>query len=578
MAKAWKVNEQVPKEVADQFKEVHPMLVQLLWNRGISNQLEFDQFLSPDYGRDVHDPFLFSRMRDAVDRIFKALDGGEVVMIHGDYDADGICGTAVLLSSLREVCDKAGWTSFEENRVRWYLPDREGDGYGMSFGTVERFKNEGVDLIITVDCGIANTDEIAKAYELGMEVIVVDHHQVPDVVTDKAFIIHPLVDPSYPFKKLAAVGVAYKVACAMYIMGRERQFDIAEGQEKWLLDLVSIATVTDMVPLVGENRTLEKYGLMVLNKTRRVGLLALMEAAGIEPGKLDTVDIGFRIGPRINASGRIAKADYALELLLEDDPVRARDLAERLNGINTERQKLSGDAVKGALKSVEVGERKFVAVVDNSIHIGIAGLVAGKLATETSLPSVVITKVGDHMVGSGRSPNGFHFVEAMDTCRDLMVAGGGHPQACGFKLHEINVDRWIDAMNDYAVSTYDPNNEPELEVDAELSLELADWDLVEGVERMEPYGMNNPTPQFVSRGLRVVSAERIGKTKTHLRISVGAEGSIVRKCIGFGHGDFADVLKMGDIIDLVYEIGVNEWQGSRSLQLQIQDIHKIKKI
>ncbi|NQV12452.1 single-stranded-DNA-specific exonuclease RecJ, partial [Candidatus Uhrbacteria bacterium] len=524
----------------------------------------------------VHDPFLFSRMVDVVERIFKALEGDDLVMIHGDYDGDGICGSAVVLSALKEICERGGFTANDEDRVQWYLPDREGDGYGMSYGAIEEFKEKKVDLIITVDCGIANTDEIAKAYEYGMEVIVIDHHQMPDVLSDKAMLIHPLVPgEKYPFKKLAAVGVAYKVACAMYSTARDRGIDVPLGLEKWLLDLVAIATVTDMVPLIGENRTLETYGLVVLNKTKRTGLLALMDAAGIEPGNLNTTDIGFKIGPRLNAAGRIAHAGEALKVILEEGPVAAKHLSNRLNEINRERQKLTTDATKVAMTSIEGDEKRFIAVVDNSIRIGIAGLVAGKIVNETGLPAVVMTKVGSHYVGSGRGPDGFHFVEAMDTCRELMIGGGGHPQACGFKLEESSITGWVDAMNVHAVKTLDPERGPELRVDAELDLALADWDLVDLVQKMEPYGIGNEIPKFVSRGVQVVAAESIGKSKTHLRLTVATPERVMRQCIGFGYGKWSDKLVMGDMIDLVYEVGVNEWNGNRELQLQIKDIKKV---
>ncbi|HJN84845.1 MAG TPA: single-stranded-DNA-specific exonuclease RecJ [Patescibacteria group bacterium] len=574
--KTWLIKEQVPSAIADKFVEVHPMLVQLMWNRGIQDQAGLDQFLNPDYGDDIHDPFLFSRMQDVVDRILKALEGDDLIMIHGDYDGDGICGTAVMLSALREVCERGGFTAFDEGRVQWYLPDREGDGYGMSYGAIEEFKDKKVNLIITVDCGIANTDEIAKAYEYGMEVIVVDHHQMPDVLSDKAMLIHPLVPgEKYPFKKLAAVGVAFKVACGLYKHARDRGIDMPEGLEKWLLDLVAIATVTDMVPLIGENRTLEKYGLVVMNKTKRTGLLALMEAAGIEPGKLNTTDIGFKIGPRINAAGRIAHAGEALKVILEEGPVAAKHLASRLNEINKERQKLARDATRVAMAKIEGDEKRFIAVVDKSIRIGIAGLVAGKIVNETGLPSVVMTKVGENYVGSGRGPDGFHFIEAMDTCREHMITGGGHPQACGFRLDESSIPTWVDAMNAHAVKTLDPERGPELHIDSELDLALADWELVDLVQKMEPYGVGNEMPKFVSRKLQVVAAEAIGKTKTHLRLTVATEDRVMRQCIGFGYGKWSDRLTLGDMVDLVYEVGVNEWNGNRELQLQIKDIKKV---
>ncbi|HBU27953.1 TPA: single-stranded-DNA-specific exonuclease RecJ [Candidatus Uhrbacteria bacterium] len=571
----WNLHTPVGEDVLNQFPELDPVLVQLLSNRGLHTQDEVDAFFGPDYGTDLHDPFLFRQMTSVVKRIMRALETGEIIMIHGDYDADGICGTAVLMTAIKEVCQRCRLTAWDEGRVRWYLPSREGDGYGMSYSAVEAFKEMEVNVIITVDCGIANVDEIALAYAFGMEVIVVDHHQLPQTCSELALTVHPLAPgETYPFKKLAAVGVAFKVACALYAHARSRKAQIPFGLEKWLLDLVSIATVTDMVSLTGENRVLETYGLTVLNKSKRVGLQALMAAAGLTQGKLTTTDIGFRIGPRINAAGRIAKADVALELLLEEDPKRAEELAEQLNQINAERQKLTEQSTKRALALVDV-EASFIAVVDHETRIGVAGLVAGKLAQQLARPSVVMTRVGAHVVGSGRAPSGFQFVEAMDTCRELMVGGGGHPEACGFTLLEEQIPAWIKAMTAFASqNATESAGQVSLDIDAELELSDVSWELVERVSAMEPHGMGNPTPRFLARGVQVIAAETVGKTQTHLRLSVATKTRSIRPCIGFGWGWLAAELSMGDTIDLVYEIGVNEWNGSREIQLQIVDVQK----
>ncbi|PIR47807.1 single-stranded-DNA-specific exonuclease RecJ [Candidatus Uhrbacteria bacterium CG10_big_fil_rev_8_21_14_0_10_50_16] len=572
----WNLHTPVEEDALRQFPELDPVLMQLLWNRGIRSQEEIYAFFNPDYGTDLHDPFLFRQMKSVVKRIYQALEKGETIVIHGDYDADGICGTAVLVTAIKEICRRTGIKAFEEERVRWYLPSREGDGYGMSYAAVETFKEMEVNLIITVDCGIANVDEIALAYAFGMEVIVVDHHQLPQTCSELALTVHPLVPgETYPFKKLAAVGVAFKVACALYAHGRSRKAPIPLGLEKWLLDLVSIATVTDMVPLTGENRLLETYGLMVLNKSKRVGLLALMNAAGLTQGKLTTTDIGFRIGPRLNAAGRIAKADVALELMLEEDESRADALAEQLNQINTERQKLTEQSTKRALEMVDT-EAAFIAVVDHETRVGVAGLVAGKLAQQLGKPSVVMTRVGVHVVGSGRAPSGFQFVQAMDTCRELMVGGGGHPEACGFTLLEPQISAWVKAMNIFAAEhATDDAGKTILDVDAELELSDVTWELVERVSAMEPHGMGNPTPTFLASGVQVIAAETVGKTQSHLRLSVATSTRSIRSCIGFGWGWLAEDLTMGDTIDLVYEIGVNEWNGNREIQLQIVDIQKV---
>ncbi len=283
------------------------------------------------------------------------------------------------------------------------------------------------------------------------------------------------------------------------------------------------------------------------------------------------MDIGFRIGPRINAAGRIARADLALELLLEEDPNRAHDRAEALNALNAERQRITEASTRRALEAVQ-DDLPFVAIVDESIRIGIAGLVAGKLAQETSKPSVVMTRVGEHFVGSGRAPRGFQFVQAMDTCRMLMVQGGGHPEACGFKLMEEQVQPWIEAMTTFAASNAAGDQAATMVADAELALSEVTWDLVRGIESMAPFGMHNEAPKFIARGVQVITAQPVGKTGSHLRLTVASSDRTMRQCIGFGWGSEATRLKLGDTIDLVYCVGVNEWDGRREIQLEIIDM------
>jgi len=574
LRKEWAVADSILEADVKRFSEYDRFVLQLMRNRGIFDEKGIADFFNMDYAEGVHSPFLFLRMRDVVERIFAALENGEKIMIYGDYDGDGVCGSAVMIEGLREICEKAGYSGFDDGLINWTLPDREGDGYGLSVRAVDEFAQKGVDLVITVDCGVANTNEIERAYELGMEVIVVDHHQMPEILSEKALIIHPLVPgETYPFKKLAAVGVAYKVVSGLFEVAREREIGIAVGAEKWFLDLVAIATVTDMVPLVGENRIFEHFGLVVLNKTKRLGLRALFDVVGLKSGSLNTVDIGFRIGPRINAAGRVDKADVALELVLASDEASAEELALRLNELNSLRQIITEKATTEALKGISE-KSSFIAVVDDSIRIGVAGLVAGKIVSLTNRPSVVMTKVGENYVGSGRGPSGFHFVEAMDSCRNLMIAGGGHPQACGFKLEEEKVESWIEAMDKYAKATMS-DKPPVLNVDMELDLEEIGWDLIGEIEKMEPFGIGNPTPVFVTRGLHVVSVERIGKTKKHLRLTVANQDRVIKKCIGFSMGDFSDNSVMGDIIDIAYELNVNEWNGNREIQLQLIDILKV---
>ncbi len=554
---------------------MHTVLLNILEKRGISEN-ERERFLHPDFTRDTHNSFLFREMRKAAERLLFALENGEVIVIHGDYDADGISGTALLMSVIEDICARVNLSVYRSGKVRSFLPDREADGYGMNTNTVEKFKSEGVNVIVTVDNGIACVDSIQRAYELGMEVIVVDHHQLANEIPDRAIIIHPLAPgETYPFSGLCGTGVAYKLAEAMYAVLRERGYDIPEGIEKWQLDLVAIATVTDMVPMLVENRVLEFFGLKVLNKTRRPGLLALMEVAGIEIGRLNTEDIGFRIGPRLNAAGRMAHANEALAVLLEKDASKALELARRLNELNALRQRETEIAVKLAKSvcNVETNDKMIVSFISEEMRPGIAGLVAGKLMEATGKPALALAKVGANYVGSGRAPEGFHLVEAMESCREFMLRGGGHPQACGFTIHEEKIGIWIEAMERYATAkSFVANND--VFPDAEICLADVCLNFLADLKGMEPFGVGNLEPLFIIRGANLLSAEAIGKTGTHARLSF-SDGKTIMSAVAFGQMEATRVFKFGDKVDLFFHVKENVWNGFSRPQIRIEEIRRI---
>lgn len=554
---------------------MHTALLNILAKRGITEE-EREKFLSPDFVRDTHNPFLFRQMREATERLLLALEQGEVIVVHGDYDADGISGTALLLSVMENICERAGFSAYRSGKVRSFLPDRETDGYGMNTNTVEQFKSEGVNVIVTVDNGIACIDSIKHAYELGMEVVVVDHHQLANEIPERAIIIHPLVPgETYPFSGLCGTGVAYKLATAMYEIMRERGVNIPEGTEKWQLDLVAIATVTDMVPMLGENRVLEFFGLKVLNKTKRIGLLALMEVAGLGIGRLNTEDIGFRLGPRLNAAGRMAHANEALAVILEKDNKCARELAERLNELNVQRQKETEIAMRQARSVCIIAgqEKSMMIFVSEEMRPGIAGLVAGKLMQESGRPALALSRVGDRYVGSGRAPEGFHLVEAMNACSEHMIRGGGHPQACGFTIHEEKVSVWVEAMERYATlsSLIDVQS---VIADAELVLSDVGPNFLADLQSMEPFGMGNAEPLFSLSGVQMLSAEPIGKTGTHARLTL-SDGKTVMDAVAFGQMETARTFQFGDKVDLLFHVKENVWNGRSRPQIRVEEIHGI---
>lgn len=615
MEKRWVIADPVSEDARREFADVHPVVLQLLWNRGVRLREQMDVFLSPDWTRDVHSPSLFRNMPEAVARVFKALETGEVITVHGDYDADGVCGSAVLISTLRELCRAFG---FDETKTTSFIPDREKDGYGMSPKTVEHLnEHDKTRLIITVDCGISNKPAIDRAKELGIDTIVCDHHAMPAELPTAAILIHPQVPgETYPNKSLCGTGVAFKLACGLIEEARRRQSDgrtegapaaehpvvlavsadaslrasgalflrphpsgrppISEGYEKWLLDLVAIATVTDVMPLVGENRALETFGLVVLNKTRRPGLRALVDVAGGKFGLLDTYSIGFQIGPRINAAGRMNHASAALNVLLEEDEMKAVVLASELNDANVARQKASEAMYQEALSQVgDIGDRKLIVAVGNGWSAGLVGLVAGKLVNVYGRPTYVVGKNEEgKYVGSGRSVEGFDVTECLKSAANHLDKFGGHPQACGFSVTgQRKFMEAVVAMNAYAETTLAGRDlAPTLKIDTAIDLGDANWALIDELNKFAPCGEGNPKPVFVADDLVVADISTMGADKKHLRLTARSKTGKLAKMVAFGFGEWATKLKVGDTFRAAFEIGMNEWNGNKELQMRIVDI------
>ncbi|MSR85731.1 single-stranded-DNA-specific exonuclease RecJ [Candidatus Uhrbacteria bacterium] len=575
MSKRWEVAQKYPSEfvlatgLEDQF-----ILAQLLWNRGIRTQEEIEIFLHPSWEKHLHDAKQFCHMPGAIERVFKALNEHEPITVHGDYDADGVTGSTLIITVLREIQKKIGGESI----VDFYIPHREKEGYGLHRETVSILRDRGTRLIITVDCGIACVDEIALAKQQGMDTIVVDHHQFGEILPD-GFLIHPgLPEETYPHKTLAAVGVSFKLACALIEEARVRGLDFPVGYEKWLLDLVAIATVTDMVPLIGENRLLQSYGLQVLNKTRRIGLRALIEAAGLSFGSLDTESVGFAIGPRLNAAGRMDHASLALRLLLSESEEEARVLAQELERCNCERQ----DATKKMMREAEIILKtqypilntSAIALWDTRWSPSLVGLVAGKFADRYARPTIVIGFYEGKWIGSGRSIPGFDITAAMRSVGDgLLTRVGGHPQACGFALDdEKKLASLADRLQAHVSSKLKQEDcVPVMMIDAEISLDQIDESFAQTINHLEPFGEGNRRPMFVSRNCLVVAVDLIGSQKNHLRLGLLAPNGRRIKALGFKIGDRVSEVAIGKTIDLVYHVAINEWQGTRTIECRLID-------
>lgn len=562
-AAKWVVASPAPPETRQRLSHLHPVLAQVLYNRGLTDAAQVQAFLDGRYLAST-DPFLLAGMAEAVDRIRRAIEADECIVIYGDFDADGVTATVLLTQALRGL-------GLERRRVQPYIPHRVDEGYGLNMEAMERIKELGADLIITVDCGIRSVAEVAYAVELGMDVIVTDHHSLGPKLPEALAVINPKrPDSAYPEKMLAGVGIAYKLAEALYATMPER----AEGDVRAFLDLVAMGTVADLAPLLGENRRLVIDGLAVLNQLQRPGLKELAAVAGLRPGAITAESIGFGFGPRLNAAGRLEHAYTAAKLLAVNNEYAARELAYELNDLNRRRRSMTAEM--GDLAETLVNpEDPILIVADESFVSGVVGLVASRLAEKNYRPAIILEKGPQESRGSCRSIPEFHITEALDETAELLVRHGGHAQAAGFTVRNENLEAFTARMVEIAAARLgDQELLPTLNIDAEIELGDVDWALHETLAELEPTGMDNPTPVFLSRNVEVIGHRAVGQGGDHLQLrllsSDGGETQQVLSGIAFRQGAWAAHLPV--YVDIVYTIGVNEYNGRRSLQLMIQDL------
>lgn len=556
MQKIWKAK---PKIEGD-------LLRQLLANRGLATPQEIEDFLEPRFER-MHDPFLMRDMDKAVERILQALENQEQITIYADYDADGVTAAAVLLRFFQHL---------KYPKINYYIPDRFEESYGMNPEAVQALASQGAKLIITVDCGINAFDSVTKASELGVDVIVTDHHQLTGGVPSAVAVVNPhRPDDHYPFKDLTGVGVAFKLVQALIkkLKIKNSKIKILEGREKWLLDLVAIGTVADCQSLLGENRIIVKWGLLVLQKSRWAGLRKLLELAGIWGAEMDAYKIGFVIAPRINAAGRIEHANLALELLLTDDDVYAAGLAHKLEDLNRHRQDLTEQILSEAREQLLVmTDKKILLASGEGWPKGIVGLVAGKLTEEFARPVLILERGAEEATGSARSVGGFNIIEAIGQSKEILVRYGGHPMAAGFTLKSEHIELFHKNLLQYADGILSEEDlSPVAEYDAEIAIGQISEDLLADLQKLAPFGLGNPRPRLRINDLlpRYVSA--IGNEGKHLRMYVGDSGESFG-CIGFGFGFWAGKLGNGKKIDILCDPQYNEWNGERKIQLKIFDL------
>jgi single-stranded-DNA-specific exonuclease len=557
--KRWQV---APRITDGQYKSLgvdDKLVAQLLVNRGITNLDQAQAFLSPRLGS-LHDPMLFDDMPKAVARVREAVEHDEHITIFGDYDADGICSTALLYETIRSFYP----------RVSYYIPERIEEGYGLNREAIELLAHErDTRLMITVDCGISNKHEIEIAKKSGIDVIVTDHHHVPEELPPAVAILDPKVSSSrYPFKDLAGVGIAFKLAKAL-----THEFGSAGRYHPF--DLVALATVADIAPLIDENRVFVTYGLQEINKGLRPGIRALISAAGFRCGEITTGHIGFQLAPRLNASGRISHAHEAVALLLSTTDEEAQAHAEHLSLLNQERQDLTERIFQQAFEQAStLGEQKLYFLRNSGWPAGIVGLVAGKLSEQFYRPVVVVEEGKETSKGSARSIKGFHITEALSRHEHLLERFGGHELAAGFEVANEQLDKLENGLLTTAEQMLSPELlMPLITIDRELNLADIDWSVWKTVERLAPYGFGNTQPLFVTHHTPVRVSSLMGREQKHLKIVFGdARATVVG--VGFGMADRIETIVPGDRVDIVYSIDKNEWNREQRLQIRLKDIRQ----
>lgn len=584
MEKIWQFYPKFPEKILEENSDKNQFILQLLYNRGLKTKEDFAWFFDLA-SLDFFDPFLFNDMEKAIDLIISHIKLGNKIMIYGDYDADGVTSAALLYDVF----------SVFKAKVDFYLPDRVSEGYGLNKTAIEEIKKEDFKLIITVDNGIRNKEEVDYAKGLGLDIIVTDHHTLPEKREDlpNCLIINPADEKSsYPFRCLAGVGVAFKLASALIKKSKLEDKD----KERLIcksLDLVALGTVADMVPLLGENRLMVKKGLEALNETKRFGLQELIKISGLS-GNLNSYNIGFQLGPRLNAASRIKHANSALNLLIVKDEQEAKNLAEELNNRNSERQKVTEELMSSAESQINPENIEKIIIVKNSKedawNEGVIGLVAGKLSEKYYRPSVVIAKTSEVFEdehgqkkeiykGSGRSIEGFNLVEALEENKDILYKYGGHPMAGGFSIiGDHNMLLFVDRLRERADKILDEKTlTPKIKIDLELDFEDINDLLIEGLEEMAPFGQSNPAPKMASFDVKIIDVVKMGNEGQHIKFRFLDDKKNSLKNfwgISFGGTKKYSELNVGDRVSVVYNLEFNNFNGNRDIQLKIVDIKK----
>ena len=572
------------REISDGLS-LHPVVARLLYNRGYKDLQSAKSFLYME-SEILCNPFDMLGVSEAVDRIYRAVEDGESITIYGDYDVDGVTSVCTLYLYLRSLGAK----------VNYYIPNRNGEGYGVSNPAIESIKNSGSTLIITVDTGITANEEIEFAKTIGVDVVVTDHHECRADIPNAAAVVNPhQPDCKYPFKELAGVGVVFKLICAYEEkIFKKTRFKAAEKIFSEYADLVAIGTIADVMPIKSENRIIVSYGLKMIESSRRTGLLALMEAAGSKgdssksdrrhrKSKVTSSYIGYTIAPRINAAGRVKSASIAVELFLAGDYKRASEIAEGLCKANKERQAEENKIMQEAYKKIDqidIDKNPVIVLDADTWHHGVIGIVASRITEKYCRPSILVSFEGnmgdspspdDVGKGSGRSVKGINLVDALVYCSDHLLKFGGHELAAGLSVKRGELDGFRAMINDYAQKCLETTDlTPVFETDCEISFSDANLVLAEQLQKLEPYGVGNPVPAFVMRGVTVSEIAGVSDGK-HTRFTF-SDGKSFLSAMYFSNSPASTGVSVGDTVDLLFNVDINDWMGRKSLQIIVRDI------
>lgn len=560
MNKKWQFcecDEEKVEELSNKYN-ISKLLATILVNRNIIKDEDIRIFLNPTRN-DFHDPYLLPDMEKAVDRIVTAIKNKEKIVIYGDYDVDGITSITVLKSFLEE----------RGLQVDQYIPNRLEEGYGLNKPALEEIASKKYDLMITVDCGISAIEEIDYANSLGIQTIITDHHE-PVEELPKAFAVIDAKrkDNKYPFRELAGVGVAFKLSQAISI-----RLGLEEKEYLKFLDIVCVGTISDIVPLVDENRVITKLGLRLVQQTRNTGLKALLQASGYN--KIDSNTVSFGIAPRINASGRMGHQEDALALFLSKNIVEVNDLVKKLNGYNTKRQEIERNIYNEALAKIEnehLDNNNVIVVGGNGWHHGVIGIVASKITDLYFKPSILLCFEDDIGKGSGRSIPGFDLHEALNKCSNSLEKFGGHAMAIGVTVKKDNLDQFENDIEKIAEESNIKDIVPIINIDAEIDLNNINKDIVESLNALEPFGEGNKMPLFAYRNLKINSIRALSEGK-HLKLTLKDNNNIIN-AIGFNMGYLVNDYLIGDKVDVVGVLEINTFNGVDNLQINLKDIMK----